>query len=364
MSTDLEHLLTATVRERLDPTAVPLGDLDLVLASGRRIRRRRRGGAVGAAGVALSAAAVLGTVLLTGGPGDDASDGPDVAVDVALGPLDVSDGLRAYADPGQEVHLGGRVFPAGALGALDTDAAATPAGIVAYVDGRPVLLDESGEVRGLEPGAEATDVTSTAKADSTSPAAAYGARLGGEPTVVVRDLVTDQVLGRRVVPAGTVVDAYDDGLVVLRTEAGTSVWDVARDSVAELGGPRTRVADLRGGVLLYDGPRPDGPAAAGLRRLVPGAIDSQLTFDGEHVLSWASRLEPTDPAGRPVVLDEGPPGGGYAFFTIDTDGSVLLAEPGTRGATVYDCLVPSGTCEELGPLSTRGGDPAFIGNDL
>lgn len=362
MSTDLEHLLAATVRERLDPSAIPPGDLDLVLASGRRIRRRRRGAAV-AAGVALSATAVLGALLLTG-PGDGASDGPEVAVDVALGPLDVSDGLRAYADPGQEVHLGGRVFPADALGALDTDAAATPAGIVAYVDGRPVLLDESGAVRELEPGAEATDFTPTAKADSTSPSAAYGARLGGEPTIVVRDLATDQVLGRRTVPAGTVVDAYDDGLVVLRTEGGTSVWDVARDSVLELGGPRTRVADLRGGVLLYDGPRPDGPAAAGLRRLVPGAIDSQLTFDGEHVLSWASRLEPTDPAGRPVVLEEGPPGGGYAFFTIDTDGSVLLAEPGARGATVYDCLVPSGTCEELGPLSTTGGDPAFIGNDM
>ena len=63
MSTDLEHLLAATVRERLDPSAIPPGDLDLVLASGRRIRRRRRGAAV-AAGVALSATAVLGALLL------------------------------------------------------------------------------------------------------------------------------------------------------------------------------------------------------------------------------------------------------------------------------------------------------------
>lgn len=363
MSTDLERTLSAGLRARLDPAAVPTGDLDRVLASGRRIRTGRRVAAAG--GLTVAAAAVLGGVLLVGGPAKDGPGGTQVAVDVALGPLDVSQGLRAYADPGQEVHLGGRVFPADAFQALDTDAAATPAGIVAYVAGRPVLLDDTGEVRGLEPGAEATDFTPTAKADSTGPSAAYGAELGGEPTVVVRDLVSDEVLGRRVVPASTVVDAYDDGLVVLRTDEGTSVWDVAQDSVTELGGPRTRVADLRGGVLLFDGPRPDGPATAGLRRLVSGAIDAQLTFDGEHVLSWASRLEPTDPGGRPVVLDEGPPDGGYAFFAIDTDGTVLLAEPGGRsGATVYDCLVPSGACEELGPLSTRGGDPAFIGNDM
>jgi hypothetical protein len=32
--------------------------------------------------------------------------------------------------------------------------------------------------------------------------------------------------------------------------------------------------------------------------------------------------------------------------------------------TVYDCVLPSGACTELGPLHPVGGDPEFIGNDM
>ncbi len=282
----------------------------------------------------------------------------------SVGPLDLSGGLRAYADPGYRVHLGGRSFPAGQIEAIDTDAAATAYGVVSYLGGRPVLLDQSGETRPLEAEAEPSSFSPTAKADAGGGDVAYGAVLDGEPTVVVRDLATQEVVGRRVVDPDTVIDALDGGRVALRGAAGTALWDTASGDVLALGGPRTRVADLRDGVLLYDGPRPSGPGAAGLRRLVPGAIDSQLTFDGEHVLSWSSTLRPTGDE-RPIVLDEGPatPREGYAFWTIDTDGSVLVAVPGSP-ATVYDCEVPSGACERLGPLTTRGGDPAFIGNDM
>ena len=111
-------------------------------------------------------------------------------------------------------------------------------------------------------------------------------------------------------------------------------------------------------MLLYDGPAPDGPAAAAYR-LVPGAIDAQLTYDGAHILYWSNKLEPTD-GGKPIVLDQK-----ATFFAIDTDGSILAAAFAKGGgAIVYDCEVPSGACTDLGPMTTRGGDPMFIGVDM
>ena len=102
-------------------------------------------------------------------------------------------------------------------------------------------------------------------------------------------------------------------------------------------------------------------------RLVQGAIDAQLTFDGKYVLDWSSRLRSTD--GSPdLVLGEGPTkrDDGLGFWAIDSDGSVLVARPDGEYPhyLVYDCEVPSGACEELGPLVTEGGDPEFIGVDM
>ena len=50
----------------------------------------------------------------------------------------------------------------------------------------------------------------------------------------------------------------------------------------------------------------------------------------------------------------------------DLEASPDLYAPGgaVHAFTVYDCEVPSGTCEELGPLDPEGGDPMFIGNDM
>ena len=66
--------------------------------------------------------------------------------------------------------------------------------------------------------------------------------------------------------------------------------------------------------------------------------------------------------GDPVRLDLPD---GIGFFNVDTDGSILAALRGSRPkATVYDCEVPSGTCEQIGSIAGRGGDPEFIGNDM
>ncbi len=345
---------------------MPGGDLGRARAEGDRIRRRRHGTAAAITG-GLAVAAVTVVAVVAGADGGAVDIGrPDtdrVPAVAPLGPLDFSGGLRAYLDPGAEIHLGGRVFSGRRLANLDTDAAATSRGIVYYADGVPMLLEESGDSRPLEPAAETGgDYRPTAKSDSDGTRVAYGAVLGGQPTVVVRDLVSDRVVTRPV-SDDTVIDGLDDGVVALRDDTGTSLWDTDADTVSALAGTRTRVADLRGGVVLYDGPEPDGPAAADYR-LVEGPIDAQLTFDGGHVLGWSGTLAPTD-GGRPVVLDQGPSEEGYAFWTVDTDGSVLVAVPGRSNvADVWDCEVPSGACEALDPLEVDGGDPAFIGNDM
>lgn len=345
MTTDLRTVL----RAELDHLDVPPGDLAAVCSSGRRLRRRR-GAAAAGVGV-LATGVVVGVLALGGDSGDPSPRGID-----PIGQLDFSEGLRAYADPGFVVHLGGREFPADRIDGIDTDAAATPYGIVYYDDGRPVLLAETGETTFMEPGAEASDFHPTAKVDSQSPLVAYGVSRDGRAEVVVRDLSTGDEVARHEVRGDFVIDGIDAGVVFLRADFGTQVWDTATGEVQVLAGRQTRVGDVRNGVLLYDGPAPDGPAASSYR-LVPGAIDAQLTFDGGHVLAWSNRLESTT-GGAPIVLDQD-----ATFFSVDTDGSILAAAYG-RPATVYDCEVPSGRCTELGPLTTRGGDPAFIGNDM
>ena len=142
---------------------------------------------------------------------------------------------------------------------------------------------------------------------------------------------------------------------------GTAAWDTS-DDYRLLAGPVTRVADVRNWVVLYDGPEPDCPAAADYR-LVPGATRRP---NRSTVATCSIGPAPSRPptAAGPIVLDQGPTTeGGYAFWAIDTDGSVLVAVPG-RGAhsTVYDCGVPSGACTKLGPLETLHGDPMFIGS--
>jgi hypothetical protein len=237
--------------------------------------------------------------------------------------------------------------------------------VLFYDRGRPMLLDESGDVVELEPGADKGGFHPTAKADSQAPVGAYGVTRDGGSEVVVRDLAADEVVATHTVPGGTVIDGIDGGVVFLRTEDGTTTWDSRTDGEQELAGPQTSVADARNGVILYDGPTPRGPAAAAYR-LVKGAIDAQLTFDGGHVLYWSSTLESTD-GGAPVVLDAGAtrPGPTTGWWAVDIDGSILTAVPGPGNTnTVYDCEVPSGACTGLGPLTTEHGDPEFIGVDM
>ena len=348
MSTDLAD----QIRTRVDALPAPSGDLDAVRRAGGRIRRRRRVAAgAGAAVIVCAAAFALW-------PDGADSLGSDRGVQ-PIGQLDFSQGLRAYADPYNEVHLGGRTFPADELGNLDTDGAATPYGVVFYDHGRASLLDESGKTTPLEPSSTRGDYRPTPMVDSRQPLVAYGATIDGTPHVVVHDFDhPGDPVATMEVSTDTQIEAVDGGVVILWSSDGSQVWDPRTGDVTGLGGPKTRIADVRNGVVLYDGPAPDGPAASDFR-LVPGAIDAQLTFDGGHVLYWSNKLESTD-GGAPIVLDRK-----ATFFAVDTDGSILAAAFAKGGgAEVYDCAIPSGACEDLGHLPTTGGDPMFMGNDM
>ena len=151
-------------------------------------------------------------------------------------------------------------------------------------------------------------------------------------------------------------------MVYTRIDQLTRAWHVDTREGEDVADGNTRVVDVRGGVMLYTG---EPPADLGLTR-IKAPIDAQLTFDGRYILDGSSRLRSTD--GSPdLVLSEGPTKQ-YAlgFWAIDSDGSVLVARPDGKYPhyLVYDCAVPSGACEELGPLITPSGDPEFIGVDM
>ncbi len=355
-----DHLST-----HLDATVPPPADLPAVLRRARRMRRRRT---TVLASVATAAAVGVGGMAVTARQ----SSSPDLPSFTATGEVGVEQGLRAYAMPGDRLHMAGRTFPAEALEYLDTDAVATPVGVVTYDAGLPVLLEPSGGTALLDEGPtdRADGFHPTAKADARRPHVAYALLTDGRATVKVYDLERREVVASAEVPcdggcSDTVIDGLDSGTVFVRDSEGTRMWDYRADTWTELAGKRTRVADVRNGVVLYDGPAPTAPADGW--RYVAGAIDAQLSYDGEHVLYWAAVLEPTRPGGTTITLEQGPKKPGYAFFTFDTDGSVLVAlgptdENGKH--PVYDCVLPDGACEELAPLTPGSGDPLFIGSDM
>jgi hypothetical protein len=321
---------------------------------------------VGVSLTAALAAVVASGVALMGS--DDPGRGVDHAAYVSLGPLDLSHGARAYASPGEELHLAGRTFPHGDIAYLDTDAVATAHGVVFFDHGRPMLLGADGEVRPLVDGPvdDPKGFHPTAKADSVNPWVAYATRRGATTTVTVRDLSTGRDVASTKIDCDCtdfVIEALDDGVVYVRIAQLTRSWDVLTGEGKTVYDGGGRVVDVRGGVMLYDG-KP--PADLGLTR-VKAPIDATLTFDGKYVLDWSSRLRSTD-GGPDLLLDQGPVGdkGGPAFWAIDSDGSVLVARLDRKYPhyLVYDCEVPSGACEELGPLLARGGDPEFIGVDM
>jgi hypothetical protein len=158
----------------------------------------------------------------------------------------------------------------------------------------------------------------------------------------------------------------DRGLVFVRTGEGTFVWDPESRGAQRwtlLGEGDFRVADVRNGRVLWAGapptPAADNPVAGW--DFTKGQIDAELSYDGRYVLYWSSTLQPTEPDGEALRLDVRD----AIWFTFDTDGSVLAAANGQdQRSPVYDCTLATGACELIGSVSTKSGDPMFIGNDM
>jgi len=377
----LEEQLRRSIADRLDQV-VASPDLPAVVARGRARRRLRWAGAAMASTLALGAGA-FAVQSLAGSGSVPAGADPRPEEFAPVGQLDFTEGLRAYMspDPDGELWLGGRSFPVGSLEHIDTDATATPYGMLYFDrDQRAHLLREDGTDTPLAaaPETPSQDFHPSSKADARLPLVAWTEH--GESAVTVRlyDLRAEDAVDSIVVActpatcADVSVDAVDQGLVFVATAKGTYVWDPGAGGETRwtlLGGPGTRVADARDKRILYTGPTPtptpDGPIDSSWS-FTKGAIDAQLSFDGSHVLYWSTRLEPTTQDGEPIQLDVR--AGDLVWVTFDTDGSVLVAVPdaGSRGmtSTVSDCEMPSGLCTELGEVKTENGDPVFIGNDM
>lgn len=358
----LERELTA----HLDSVPVPAGDLVAVVGQARRTQHRRWAVAAGMAGVLALTGGLVGYLI---------SRGPDDRIDdiAPLGRLNLDDGLRGYADPGVTVHLGDRTVPYRDYDWLDTDAAATPSGILFFTaTHRPLLLGADGRSSALvdEPPATAPRGWHPSSAfDAQQPLVAWTEPAEDGVLVRVFDLDRRVTVADQLIPCsgeqcdGVRVDGLDQGLVFVRSEEGTRALRIDSGSWVMIGGPELRVADARGRVLLYDGSKAAPTALPEGWRAVPGAIDATLSFDGEHVLSWSSRLKPTHPDGEPIVLAQPRAGEGPAWWAFDTDGSVLVAT-GYDPSVVYDCPLSSQPCERIGEVSGRHGDPMFIGADM
>lgn len=368
--------LRGELTAHLDAVTPPPGDLDAVRRRVRRVRVRRL------AGPGLLAAAAVGVgalVLSQTGPAPTGDDGPggDAAI-AAADQLDLSDGLRAFASPSERLYLGGTsITLTPDVEYLDTDAVATPYGLL-YTDpqGRIQLIGESGRSEALTgPSDTPSEWHPTIKADGRRPEVVWATLDGAVVTVTVYDLekrapvtlteVTCDVghpgTGDSDVKdcAGFVIDAVDSGSVFLRGPSGTKVWDYDSGTWTQLAGPKTRIADVRDKTVLFDGPAPTGLMDGWL--FVPGRIDAQLSYDGQHILYWSDKLEPSvNGGGEPIKLALPEPA---TFFTFDTDGSVLAATAGDT-SQVFDCEIPDGPCEQIGEMSTLHGDPMFIGDDM
>ena len=368
----LEDQLTRTITERVAAVSPPMPDLSDVVTRGRGMRRRRTGAAL----VAVGVLAVGGAVAL---PEASELAAPEPERFASVGPLDYSEGLRAFASPDAdgEVSLGGRSFPIEDMGYLDTEATATQHGLV-FFDGaaQAHLLAQDGTDQTLAPAPSEHDGSfrPSAKADARLPLVAFTQPDADGVTVRLHELDTGRTVDTTLVPCAGLfsscedvrVDGVDRGLVFVRTGDGTFVWDPGsrgQDRWTLLGDGDFRVADVRNGRVLWSGAAPtparDSPVAQW--EFTQGEIDAELSYDGRHILYWSSTLKPTEPGGRSIRLDVQD----AIWFTFDTDGSVLAAANG-RGqrSPVFDCKLPTGACEPIGSVSTKSGDPMFIGNDM
>jgi hypothetical protein len=361
---NLEDTLTRSLHDHLDPMSTPRVDLEAV----RRAGERRR--AATTAGELLAATAlVVGGVALATASGDD----DRVVQPAGLPAMDFNQGARAWYDDARgELHLGGAAFDIGTVQGMDTQASATPWGVVWTEEDQSVrLLREDGSVEVLDLGVpDGRTVDGNVKFDVDQPRVGWLTRTGEGTTLTVRSLEDSDTEVRVSVPCEgrqcqmLALGGIDhDRVLVRRLDADqTLVLDLTDPDAGWATIDGFRAADVRNRVVLGEGTPPDGtPLGPDWRFVRAQGPESLLTFDGAHELYWGDTLRATD-GGKPLRLEV--PLEGTQFVNLDSDGSVLVAVMTSERVVHHDCDTATAVCEEFDRVGPGSGDPVFLGNDM
>lgn len=358
----MNDLLRETLRDEADHLAPATVDLDAIVRAGRaRVRRRRSGAVVVAAGVCAA-----GVALSTSWLGQ--ADGPDTRVPVAGAPaLDFAELQPSWA-VGDVVHYG--------------DAALQlPADVHSYVltAHGVVYADREGAVR-LETGSGSTAVGQVharrgyLRSDRQGRYAAWIDTSQAEAALVVLDTATGEVARREAVqqPArdtefGTpYVYAVDGGTVLWMDGRGALALDVPSGDTTVLDetADHFTIIAARDGVVVHDGlaslpPHGEGNGPDGhyVSKLSEVLTRDYADVQGPTRLVTTASFGFLNPGGDLMTFEHED---AYSVFSTD-DGSQIvgrLSDPGW--ATGYDWLDARTTVVMALPDFTDGAEESSI----
>ena len=362
---NIEQTITETIERHVDAVEAPRIDLAAVRRVGRRRARVRTGLVAACLALLVGGGAYAVTVDRDGSHAEEIPP-------VDLPKMSFANGLQAWFNPDDNhVHMGGTEFDIGSVPSLDTSASTTPYGLVFFDEDQGVhLLRDDGSVRLLsEAPANPRSFYPTVKFDAEHPLAAWLTRgADGTGLTVYRFGADDGLVGEFPAPCDCEVMAMagvDQGLVFVRGDGATWMLDPADGTDAAWQQVASaEVADVRNRVLLVEGQAPENTSLPGEWRFAKAeGPESLLTFDGAHELYWSSTLRSTTPGEPPLELDL-PPGKGWEFVNMDSDGSVMVARATNSGQTWFDCDITTRECSEFDRSKIQSGDPGFIGNDM
>jgi hypothetical protein len=359
----LEDTLTRSLHDHLDEVVTPRVDVEAV----RRAGERRRA-VTTATGALVALAVVVGGVALT-----TRDDDGRVVQPAGLPALDFDQGLRAwYDDDRGQLHLGGGAFDIGLVQGLDTQASATPWGVVWTGDDQSRrILRENGSVELLAPPVEdGRESYGNVKYDAVDPRIGWLTRDADGATLTVHSVDGSERDLEIEVPcqgAGCgdlAIGGLDHDRVLVRRLGvdETLVLDLTEPEAGWSTIEGFRAADVRNRVVLGQGTVPaDDPLGDGWRFVRAEGPESLLTFDGAHELYWSAVLRSTE-GGEPLRLDVPEVKNAVTFVNLDSDGSVMVALRTNGGNTYLDCDTGSGRCVQFdtGPAIDGG----FLGNDM
>ncbi len=340
----MTETLKNTLHDRASAPSFDPVDLAAIRRDGARTVRRRRAGV--AVGGAVAAGAVVASLVVSLGGGDDGTDGVPVAVDP---------GTTSTAEV---TWVEGSTLHRAVSGDLDLGREA-----VAYVRTSVgfVFADAEGAVFSTT-GGEATQVGST-DADAISlvsdPARPVAAWLDSERSgIVTYDQASgaDLTLEDRVVGRDPRLTALDGTTAYLDTGGRARRIDLVDGTVSTVEGPMGPVLDASGDLVAID---TNGQGVvfsdAGSTTVVPQTYSSDGTFspDGAWFSGDADETDVFDTTTLERLSFDSPTFFATGYEWLDDETLVMIAsESKGSPAQLLTCAVPEGTCETTVELDT------------